>query len=288
MPDTGIVLPVPNYPPATHVLLSVSAGNVHQVVAQWKRRGFNIAAINVHKPVPTAANYYSIIVHNSTVRTREALDATAAELNREISRQAADGYSVWSISGKVRSNDTIPVYSVIFGRNPDYIETVVLVELSFFAHFFKSYELLDDNWSMISQVLLSSNGHTSLTSAYQRDRRRAQNITIPPDQALPVRFGLFGLSFTDLSNFTLEQSKRFMYPIQVEPYFHPGINSSRFSVVYEKRQDHSSFFRWGLNATQTQAAIELYRNNWDPLIVTNYRYNEDNRYFVMWGRKKVR
>ena len=272
----------------THVNLSVPAASVHQVVTQWKRRGFNIAAINVHKPTATSKSSYSIIVHNGTVHTREALDVTAAELNREISRQAANGYSVWTISGRVRSNDTTPLYSVIFGRNPEYIETTVLVEMDFFAHFFKSFELLDAKWSIISQVLLSSNGHTSLTSAYQRDRRPAQNITVPPDQVLPERLALFGLRFTDFSNLTLERSKQFLYPRQVEPYFHPGISSSRFSVVYEKRADHSSFFRWGLNETETQAAIELYRKNWDPLIVTNYRYNEENRFFVMWGRIRVR
>ena len=243
----------------------------------------------MYKHLPNATDHhYNIIVHNSTIRTREFLDITKEELARQVGLQETDGYFVWKISGKLRSNDSKPLYSVIFGHNPAYIETLILEGLSFFAHFTRSLDLQNQGWGVISQVVLASQSQTIFSSVYQRDKRLAFNITIPAEEILPVRESFFGFPFDVFTGIALLKASANFHPIQVNTYNLPNFGS-QFSAVFEKSgRSNSFFFRWGRNITEVTEDVARFRNSWDPLIVSGYRYNGLVEYFMMWGPKQIR
>ena len=293
MPDSGRLIPTappPKYPPETRTFLSIPLASVHQLVDGLTRDGFNARWINVYKLPPSTVDFYDLIVCNSTANpTRGFLDLTGEQLSQEIVRQTAAGFSLWTISGRVRVNDTTPLYSVVFGRNPDFIETTALWGMHFLTHISKNSDLLNAGWSIISHTIFSSGAHLSISSVYQRDRRVARNISIPAEDRLPLRQNFYGIDFPQFSQLTLFYNTLRYYPRYVSIYYFGSPRNSQFSVIFEKKQNSTvNFFRWGRNITETTADIELFREHWDPVVVAGYRYKQHTDYFTEWRRRKRR
>ena len=282
--------PLPKYPPVTHTFLSIPASEVHQLVAQWRRDGFNISWVHVYRLPPRTENFYDLIVHNSSAtHTKAYLDITGNELSQAMTNESRDGLSLKSINGKVRAHDSTPLYSVVFGRNPNIIETTVIWGTNFLQQYTMDIELRKASWSICSQTIISNHGHFSLNNVYLRDHRLSYNITIPPEEELPLRLSAYGLDFSSFTRLTLAQYNQSYYPQYVSTFLFRASSESRFSVVYEKRPNSAAiFFRWGRNLTEAMADIVFFQDNWVPMIVCGYQYNHKTEYFIQWERRKRR
>lgn len=215
------------------------------------------------------------------------LDIPAQQLQSLLSSQGAQGY--WARSLNARASSSGILFTVVLKRMPSNIETKVVWGLNAQQHFESNQNLLLDKWVAVSTNVVIANRQMSIHSVYERDRRYGLNVTIPQEELLPQRQGLYGFDFQSFAQLTLFWFNQRLYPFYISVYQTHVLRNSLFSVVYEQKgtpvNNTGIFFRWGNNITEAHDQVAFYQAGWDPVMIMGYTFNGSPYYYIQWERK---
>lgn len=232
--------------------------------------------------------YYDIIFRNSTQTPSFGfVELTSFQLNETIKREEKQGFLIHEITARL--NGTTPLYSVVFRKEEELIESHAYWGLQVYPHAITRINMQKKGWYLMSQHFLVAPDYSSVSAVYHRDRRVTYNITIEdvPDWAV-----YYGFSFYYFTSISLDFAHYRYYPKHVSTYYYGNEQNARFSVIYESKQEgHPSFyrwFRWGLNSSEVYSDVRTFSDHWDLVYMIGYKYNDKIAYMVTWGSKTLR
>ena len=254
----------------------------------WEKRGYKVIWATTYRVGSDSRSYFDVILSNSSnVDVKGFLDLGITALNKTIQNMTQQGYSVWFLSDRKRGNRPVsPHYTVVFGRDPQIIETKVYLRDSIAAYLRRLAQKKRERYQLVSHSFCVIDGKLEATSVYKRDRRIAFNITVENQQ----RWASYhNLTFYDFTRIALQFSRQNYTPTFIKAYEPVESGASLFAAIFTEHTPptRSNWFRWGLNTTSVIQNIDRRKLAWDPVITTGYNYLNNVYHFVEFKRRSL-
>ena len=251
---------------------------IESVVSNMIQKGYKVVSIaSYHSGPNLRANFDVLFSNSSLVDTVVYIQITEGQLLTMINDLRRDGYSLWSISERVRNFGNIPYYSGVFGKNAATVETKVhlrdniatfqsrLVDMQA-----KGYQLVAQSVEKIGQVL-------EACSIYRRDSNSTNTKPLAWQSIFNVSYSIF-VTMNMTSN---------LVPIHVDTYYLNYDGKAFFSAVLLERTpgNQAQWFQWGLSSNSIMNLVNAQRPTWVPIFSLGYIYAADTAHYLQWQRK---
>ena len=237
---------------------------IESVVSNMIQKGYKVVSIASYHSGPTLrANFDVLFSNSSLVDTVVYIQITEDQLLTMISNLRRDGYSLWSISERVRNLGNIPYYSGVFGKNAATVETKVYLRdniATFQSRLVdmqaKGYQLVAQSVEKIGQVL-------EACSIYRRDSNSTNTKPLAWQSIFNVSYSIF---------VTMNTTSSGLVPIHIDTYYWSN-DKALFSVVLSvpAPENQGQWFQWGPNSYGPDL-MNLRKPTWQPAFSLGYIY----------------
>lgn len=261
------------------------AEDAPEVLSNWVTLGYGLSWLDIHQDGGTGVWLYDFIFHNSTVEVSKGfVELTLAKVQELIEVEKRNGLIIEMVTSRLNTNGE-HLFGIVFKKYSHLIESHSMFVEDLYESVLTRRKLKDAGWTMVCHHIVSGSP-IRVNAVFHRDKRRRYGIT--DGVHAPKTLVYFGFNFFQFTSITLAFGVQDYYPRYVSAYYAEGETEARLSVIYEERDPESTFynwFRWGLNATDVLREVNYFANSWSPVMISNYIYNGELGYMVVWSNK---
>ena len=233
---------------------------IETVVANMLRKGYKVVSIaSYHSGPSLRANFDVVFTNSSLVDTAVYIQITEDQLLTMINSLSSSGYSLWSISDRVRNFGSIPYYSGVFGKNAPTVETKVYLRDNMTTFQRRLKDMQSKGYQLVAQSVEKIGQTLEACSIYRRDSSSTSTKPLVWQSIFNVSYSVF-LTMNMTSN---------LVPIHLDTYYVSN-DKALFSVVLLERTlvNQGQWLQWGMNGNQ----INTQKPNWSPIFSLGYIY----------------
>ena len=236
---------------------------VEIVVSEMKQKGYKVVSIASYHSGPTLrANFDVLFSNSSLVDTVVFIQVTEDQLRTMINDLRSAGYSLWSISDRVRNFGDVPYYSGVFGKNAATVETKVYLRDNMATFQSRLKDMQAKGYQLVAQSIEKIGQVLEACSIWRQDSNSTLTRPLTWQSIYNVSYSFF-VTMNMTSNFV---------PIHIDTYYLSN-DKALFSAVLAERttQNQGQWFQWGLDIYASNLA-NVQKPKWDPTFSLGYIY----------------
>eukprot|EP00731_Ephydatia_muelleri_P010949 Em0005g1535a len=252
---------------------------IQSVVADMLRKGYKVVSIASYHSGPTLrANFDVVFTNSSLVDTAVYIQITEDQLLTMINSLSSSGYSLWSISDRVRNFGSIPYYSGVFGKNAPTVETKVYLRDNMTTFQRRLKDMQSKGYQLVAQSVEKIGQTLEACSIYRRDSSSTSTKPLVWQSIFNVSYSVF-LTMNMTSN---------LVPIHLDTYYLNYDGKAYFSAVLSELTpaNQAQWFQWGLSSNNIASVIDTRSANWELIFSIGYMNIANTSHYLQWQRKR--
>ena len=262
----------------TKLLVEVDGKTIDNIVLEMIQKGYKVVSIaSYHSGPALRANFDVLFSNSSLVDTIVYVQITEGQLLTMINDLRSDGYSLWSISERVRNFGNIPYYSGVFGKNAATVETKVYLRDNITTFQSRLVDLQAKGYQLVAQSVEKIGQVLEACSIYRRDSNSTNTKPLAWQSIFNVSYSIF-VTMNMTSN---------LVPIHVDTYYLNYDGKAFFSAVLSERtpERQGQWFQYGMSATSVASQLNLQKPTWVPSFSLGYVNFWSTSHYVQWQKR---
>ena len=262
----------------TQLRTEVDGKVIESVVSEMKQKGYKVVSIaSYHSGPALRANFDVLFSNSSLVDTVVFIQITEDQLRTMINDLRSAGYSLWSISDRVRNFGDVPYYSGVFGKNAATVETKVYLRDNMATFQSRLKDMQAKGYQLVAQSIEKIGQVLEACSIWRQD----SNSTL----TRPLTWqSIFNVSYSFFVTMNMTSN---LVPIHIDTYYLSYDGTAFFSFVLSERtpERRDQWFQWALNSSSVASVIDVQKPYWDPLLSLGYTYYAETFHFLQWQKR---
>ena len=258
--------------------VEVDGKTIESVVIAMLQKGYKVVSIaSYHSGPSLRANFDVVFTNSSLVDTAVYIQITEDQLLTMINSLSSSGYSLWSISDRVRNFGSVPYYSGVFGKNAPTVETKVYLRDNMTTFQSRLKDMQSKGYQLVAQSVEKIGQTLEACSIYRRDSSSTSTKPLVWQSIFNVSYSVF-LTMNMTSN---------LVPIHLDTYYVTNDGRAYFSAVLSERTPErpGQWFQWGMNAVSVRNQLSLQKSKWTPSFSIGYNNFGAKFHYVQWQQR---
>ena len=261
------------------LLVEVDGKTIENVVLDRIHKGYKVVSIASYHSGPALRASFDVLFSNSSlVDTVVFIQITEDQLRTMINDLRSAGYSLWSISDRVRNFGDVPYYSGVFGKNAATVETKVYLRDNMATFQSRLKDMQAKGYQLVAQSIEKIGQVLEACSIWRQDSNSTLTRPLTWQSIYNVSYSFF-VTMNMTSN---------LVPIHIDTYYLSKDGRAYFSAVLSERtpERRDQWFQWGLNSISIANQLNVQKHiNWIPSLSLGYSNFGTTLHYVQWQKR---